>query len=109
MVQLLNLDSLSLSGSLVPMDRRALPVTGTVLRGRFGGRLQLLNGLAHEDVMNMLLEIPSGLHFTEIQIREARECLLPAVRLVEACSTTLMRLSYTTSSERESHLSSWSR
>ena len=97
MVQLPDLDSLSLSGSLGPMDRRLLPGIGTVLRGRFGGKLQLLKGLAHEDVMNMLLEVPTGLHFTEIRIRDARECPLSVVRLVEACGKPLVRLSYMTS------------
>jgi len=39
MAQLPNLDNLSLSGSLVTVDRRALSGIGTVLKGRFGGKL----------------------------------------------------------------------
>ena len=110
LAQLPNLDSLSLSGSLNPMGKRALLGIGVPLKGRFGGRLQLLEGFApsHEDVVNMLLEIPTGLRFTEIRIRGACECPLPIVRLVEACGTTLVKLSYTASSRCESRLSSWS-
>ena len=36
-----NLDNLSLSGSPTAVDRRELPGIGTVLRGRFGGKLTL--------------------------------------------------------------------
>jgi len=108
LAQLPNLDSLSLSGSLNPVGN-TLPGIGAALKGRFGGRLQLLKGFAREDVMNMLLEIPTGLHFIEIRIHDARQCPLSAVRLVEACGTTLVKLSYTATSRSEYRLSSWSR
>ena len=101
MVQLSNLDDLTLSGTLDLMDRTSLPGIGTILKGRFGGRLRLLGGLADENVMNMLLEIPTGLHFTEIRIRCERGCPLSAVRLVEACRNTLVKLSYTTATGGE--------
>ena len=68
MVQLSNLDNVWLSGSLAVMDRGTLLGVGTVLRGRFGGHLRLPEGLAHEDVINMLLEVPTGLHFTSMRI-----------------------------------------
>lgn len=109
LAQLPNLDDLSLSGFLNLVDRRTLSGIGSVLKGRFGGRLQLLEGFAHEDVMDMLLEVPTGLHFTEIQIRDAHECPLSAVRLVESCGETLVKLSYTTSSRCKSRPPSWSR
>ena len=96
LAQLPNLDDLALSGFLVPMDRSLLPGMGTVLKGRFGGRLRLLGGLAHENIMNMLLEIPTGIHFTEIRIRGVRECSLSVVRLVGACRNTLVKLSFAT-------------
>lgn len=91
--QLPNLDDLSLSGYLEAGSvRRGV---GSALRGRFGGRLRLLDGSANVDVMEMLLEIPSGLHFTHVEIRCRRTRLLSTVRLVEACSETLVRFSYT--------------
>ena len=95
MTHLPNLDDLSLSGSLVTMDRRESLGIGTVLRGRFGGKLILSDEYASEDVFNMLLKIPSGLRFTEVQVHCTRERLCSAVRLIEACGNTLVRLSHT--------------
>ena len=95
MAQLPNLDDLSLSGSLVAMDRRELLGIGAVLRGSFGGRLILSDEYADEDVINMLLEIPSGLRFTEVQVHSTSKRLPLAVSLVEACGKTLAKLSYT--------------
>lgn len=93
MARLPNLDNLSISGSFAPVGRDALQGNGTALGGRFGGRLQLRGGCAGKDVINMLLNIPSGLRFTKVEIYCMRQCLLPAVRLVEACGETLMKLS----------------
>ena len=108
MGRLPNLDDLSLSGSILAADRRTTPGVKTVLRGRFGGRLRLIEGYASEDVINTLLEIPGGLHFTEVQIRSTRECLPPTVRLAEACAKTLVKFSYTTSFLCKSRPFSWS-
>ena len=91
MAELPNLNSLWLSGTLLGVDRRGV---GTVLRGRFGGKLRLCNGYAGERVTNMLLEIPTGIHFTEIQIECPRKLLPSNIRLLEACGHTLVRLSY---------------
>ena len=102
MVRLPNLDSLVLSGFPAPVDKSALVGIGTVLRGRFGGELQLLGAYAGRGVVDMLLEIPTGLHFTDVQVENTRECLLSAVKLAEACSETLAKLSYTISFHRES-------
>jgi len=99
MAQLPNLDSLSLSGDLVPVDRTKLARIGTTLKGRFGGRLQLIGGYVVRDVLEMLLEIPTGLCFTEVDICGMHGCLLSTMRLVEACRTTLVKLSYETSSQ----------
>jgi hypothetical protein len=107
MVQLPNLNDLSLSGSLVAVDRNALSGIGTVLRGRFGGQLRLLNGYADKDVMNMLLEVPTGLHFTEMRIRGTHGSFLSTVRLAEACCKTLVKLSYAVSIHGKSHPFSW--
>jgi len=85
--QLPNLDDLWLSGSLVALDRREPLGIETVLRRRFGGKL-ILSG----DVINMLLEIPSGLHFTEMQVSCTHRGLSLAVRLAEACGKTLEKL-----------------
>ena len=103
LMQLPNLDNLSLSGSLTKVDRNTLPGMGTVLRGRFKGRLRLFGGQADEDVVNMLLEVPAGLHFTEVHICDKHEGFLSIVKLVEACSKTLVKLSYTISVHGKSH------
>jgi len=110
MAQLRNLDDLSLSGSVVTVDREGSTVVGigTDLRGKFGGQLQLLNGYADEDAINVLLEIPTGLRFAEVEIRGTRGCLLSAVRLAEACCMTLVKLSYTASFQCTSHPFFWS-
>jgi len=100
MAQLPNLDSLSLSGVLVPVDKTRLARIGSTLKGRFGGRLQLTEGYAGRDTLNMLLEIPTGLRFTEVYICGMRGCLLSTVRLAEACRTTLVKW---TSSQCKSH------
>ena len=103
-LQLPNLDDLSLSGSIVVADWRVIPGMGTILRGRFGGQLRLLKGLADDDIVNMLLEIPTGLYFSEVQICGTYERLLPTVRLTEACGKALVKLSYTVSFHCKSHL-----
>ena len=106
--QLPKLDDLSLSGSLVAVERRTLLGIGTALGGRFSGKLRLLKGYASPGVVDMLLEIPTGLRFTEVQIRSMHECHLSTVRLAEACSETLVKLSYTVTFHRKPHPFSWS-
>jgi len=93
MAQLPNLNDLELSGYLAEVDRGKLPGIGTILKGRFGGRLMLRE--ASEDIINMLLEIPSGLRFVELEIHCARNRLPSAIRLSEANGATLVKLSYT--------------
>lgn len=95
MTQLPYLDDLSLSDNLATVDRSVLPGIGAVLRSGFHGRLELHRGCAHEDVVNMLLEVPAGLHFTELYVVAQGECLLLAARLAEACCETLAKLRYT--------------
>ena len=102
MAQPKNLNNLSLSGSILIADRWTSPGLGTVLRGRFGERLGLTEGYASKEVMDMLLDIPTGLHFTEVDIRSTRECFLSTVKLAEACSKTLVKLSYRASFRRKS-------
>ena len=94
MVQLPNLNDLSLAGHIVPGDRSVLLGIGMALRGRFGGKLRLHKGGSHWDTVKMLLEIPTGLHFTEVEIRAKYGCL-STMRLAEACSKTLVKLTYT--------------
>ena len=96
MSQLPNLDDLSLSWSYPERRDRALLGTGRVLRGRFSGKLELLRGCAGDpDVVDMLLEIPTGLHFTEVNIQNTHECLFSAVTLANVCAKTLVKFSYT--------------
>ena len=63
-------------------------------------------GDVSEDVVDLLLEIPSGLRFTDMQIYGAREHLLSAVRLAEACGKTLVKLLYRATSDGKSRPSS---
>jgi len=94
MAQLPNLDDLSLSGSRTPVRKGVLPEIRTPQRGGFRGRL-VLRGYSGKDVMVMLLKIPPGLRFTEVGISCGRDLLPSAVRLAEACSETLLKLSQT--------------
>ena len=108
MSRLPNLDNLSLSASLVEVDRMTSLGIGTILKGRFSGKLRLRRGYAHGSTVDMLLEVPTGLHFAEVNIRTTHECLLSTVRLAEACAKTLVRLSYVVSIQCKSHLFSLS-
>ena len=109
MVRLPNLDDLSLPGPLFPMDRREVRGIGKALRGRFRGKLVLHNiRSTNMDVVSTLLEIPTGLHFTEVEIQCARECLPPVVKLVEACCKTIVKLSHAVNTYGKSHPISWS-
>ena len=57
---------------------RALPGIGVTLRGRFGGQLRLVcPGYAGEGVMGIFLEVPTGSHFTEVQVRSTYDHLPP--------------------------------
>ena len=94
MAQLPNLDNLSLTGNL--MVGRVPPELGRALRGRFGGELRLVDGPADEDAMNMLLEIPTGLRFTNVEIFCTSESISSTVKLAEACGNTLVKLFYST-------------
>ena len=108
MVQLPNLDDLSLSGDSVPVDRAGLVGIGTVLKGRFGGQLRLMEGYARADAVNMLLEVPTGLRFTEVEVRGRNENILSTMALAEACGKTLVKLSYHAFFDCRSHPFSWS-
>ena len=104
MMQLPNLDSLWLSGPLIGV---VSPGIGTILKGKFGGELRLSSRYTGESITNMLLEIPTGIHFTEFQIESPRMDLPSNVKLLEACGKTIVKLSYMVDSERESHSFSW--
>lgn len=94
LAQLPNLNDISLSGSLSAMNRNKLSGIGAALTGSFRGRLRLLERHADADVMNMLLEVPTGLHFTQVEVLGVHDCLISTVRLVEACERTLVKLTY---------------
>ena len=102
MAQLPNLDNLELLGSILGTGVKPSPGIGTALRGRFGGKLRLHGRYVNEDITNMLLEVPTGLHFTEVRIHAIRERLLSTVRLAEMCAETLVKLSYRVSYHRKS-------
>jgi len=93
MAQLPNLEDLSLTGCTMSKERWMRGI-GAAPRGRFGGRLILRNQYVEEDAVNVLLEIPSGLRFTEVQIHCAAKFLPSAVRVVEEFGKTLVKLSY---------------
>ena len=107
MMRLPNLDDLSLSGFGVAIYEGPLPGSGTALRGRFRGQLRLSDRHINEDLVNML-EVPTGLHFTEVYFLPMCESLSSAVRLTKACGKTLVKLSYVGSIHGKSHSLSWS-
>ena len=94
MEKLPNLDDLRLSGFLTKGEVE-LSGLGATLRGRFRGKLKLIHEWADQSVMDMLLEAPGGIHFTELHIHPEFGCFPSTVRLAEACSENLVRLRYT--------------
>ena len=96
-------DDWLLTGPLVLADRRTLFEIESILRGRLGGQLRLFGEDVSGGVVDMLLGFPTGLHFMDLQVRSLRECLLSTVMLAEACSKTLVKLSYRVSFHRRSH------
>ena len=94
MAHLPNLNDLILSGTIVVRFRKLLLGLGTVLKGRFSGELRIWEGYAGEELVDMLLEIPTGLHFTKLCISANPACLIQTVRLAEACCETLVNFSY---------------
>ena len=103
MAHLPNLDNLSLSGTPIAANKDMLPGIGTTIKCRFGGRLQLFGEYVSEEFINMLLEIPTGLHFTGVGVHGTHECFPSTVRLAEACCETLVDLSYTARCHGKSH------
>jgi len=104
MARLPNLDNLALPALHIPPGRRELPGIGTVLKGRVGGKLILHNiRCDSKGIMNMLLEVPTGLRFTEVEIDCARGCLPSVVTLVEACCKTIVKLSHKVTLHGKSH------
>ena len=109
MTQLPNLDNLSLSGSPAEMGRNASQgLMGAAPIARFRGQLELLDRYAREDVINMLLEVPTGLWFTEIEIRGWNVHLPSAASLAEVCRKTLVKLAYGDFKHGKSHPFLWS-
>jgi len=85
-----NLDDLMLWGSFIPMDRSALL---GVPRGRLGGELVLCNVCGEGAEKKLLLDILTGFPFSKVEVRCAREHIPPVIRLVGACSKTIVKLS----------------
>ena len=105
MAQLQHLTDLALSGSLGTMNRSSLGGIGTILKGEFSGKLRLLKMPADDlkDVISLLLEVPAGLRFIELEVHSVRGCLLPVVRLAGACGGSLVKLSYTVDDHGEAN------
>ena len=92
------MDDLTLMGSLVLVDGGELSGIETVVGER---KLKLCDFIG-EDVINMLLKIPSGPRFTEVLTHLTCECLPLAVRLAEACCKTIMKLTHSPACQGES-------
>lgn len=93
--QLPNLDNLSLMsvewGGAIPAG------TGKLIQSRLNGKLRLRRKLAHRDLLNMLMDVPSGPQFAEVEIRDASMNCFPAtLKLVNACEDTLTKLHFST-------------
>lgn len=95
-LQLPGLDDLAVLGSLRQVATSALRGVGVGLKGRFGGRLKVYKPEKYynADVMDMLLEVPTGLRFTEVDIHSFCECFSSTLKLAEACRETLTKFSY---------------
>ena len=93
LVALPSLNNVSLSGSLLVTSRDTLRGMGTVLRGDFGGRLRLIKETT--EVAHILLAVPTGLHFTKVEVLGMHECLITTVMLAEECGRSLTKLTYT--------------
>lgn len=96
MEKLPNLEDLTLSGSLHGVDKDRLRGIGKALKGRFGGKIQLfrLREQADSDIVNMLLEVPTGVYFTEVYVLSIYDCVPSVVKLVEVCGKNLVKLTY---------------
>jgi hypothetical protein len=93
MKQLPNLDNLSLMST--EWTGPIPPGTGQLIQARLSGKLRLRRKLAHCDLLNMLMEVPAGPQFTEVEIRDARMNCFPAtLKLVKACQDTLTKLHF---------------
>lgn len=103
MTRLPNLDDPTIVGSLIAVDKGMSPGIGTTLKGGFGGRLVLSKECVDEDDVNMLLEIPTRLHFTHMGINGTLECFLSTMRLAEVYGKTLVGLSYTADRHGKCH------
>jgi len=90
MARLPNLDDLTLRGPFILADRSALL---GVPRGRFGGELVLRNVHGSRNAKNVLLDTLTGFPFSKVEVRCAHEYIPSAIRLVEACSKTIVKLS----------------
>ena len=93
--QLPNLDNLSLMsaewGGAIP------PGTGQLIQSRLSGKLRLRRKFAHCDLLNMLMEVPSGPRFAQVEIRDASmNCFPASLKLVSACEDTLTKLHFST-------------
>ena len=101
--QLPNLNDLYLSGALTVTVRNKVQGIGKTLTAKFGGRSRLcpVDNLvcSDMDIVNMLLEIPTGLHFTYVR---SWACFSSIVRIVGACSKTLVTLVYVIHNEGKS-------
>lgn len=93
--QLPHLDNLSLMseewGGAIP------PGTGNLVQSRLSGKLRLHRKSARCDLLDMLMEVPTGPQFAEVEIRDASmNCLPAALKLVRACRSTLTKLHFST-------------
>lgn len=91
--QLPNLDNLSLMstqwGGSIPLG------TGKLIQSRLSGKLRLRRRFAHRDLLNMLMEVPTGSQFAEVEVRDASMSCFPETRkLVSACQDTLSKLHF---------------
>ena len=91
MARLPNLDDLSLRGRVISADSSALPGIWMVPRRRFGGKLELRD--VYLDHISILLELLTGSQFSKVEVDCTREHIPSVIRLVEACSKTIVKLS----------------
>jgi len=80
-------------GAFYPRRQEGAARNWDGLGGRVSGELVLPGVCGNWDAKNTLLEILAGLPFSKVEINCAREYIPSIIRLVEACSKTIVKLS----------------
>lgn len=90
-LRLPGLNNLELVGSLSRVDLDTLWSIGKLLRGKFGGTLILSPHIM--GIVDITFRVSTASHSIEVHTPSTKHCLLPIMRLLEACGESLTVLS----------------